>query len=688
MHKVFKSLRAQFTGASVLVILFTLAVITLLVNWEVTQKAETDYIRTSSEQMRNIAKTIDIFYEQIDNNINMMASHPLVMRADDSLTSYVGTSERIMMSPSKNGGLEQEIYDVFAHYADAHPGTMYVYFGLESGPYLQWPETEIAADYVPSSKFWYQTGQSGNGSIVRTAPYLDSMTNTLITSNVRSFTDENGRVIGTIGIDVQQTVISDMLSEMRVGETGYLMIVHNTGMIMADGNNAGNNFKTLEEVGIPEFDNLLLDDPQVFEANIDGKRWMVNPMKVPGTDWVLASLLTFNEMQSGSRALSTVVLIVAIIMLAVTVVVMMLVTRQITIPIVKSSAYLKTIASGDFTVEVAPRFMRRQDEIGEITRGINEMKNALRALVGSINKESGAISDEVSQVMENVIVLNTGIEEISATTQELAASMEETAASSQVMTETSRQIETAVQSIAQKSQDGAEAAGQINKRAESTKQRVTDARTKAERIISENREKLQQAIEESKVVRQIDILTESIMKITEQTNLLALNAAIEAARAGEAGRGFSVVSDEIRKLAEQSKDTAIRIQTLTQQVTQSVDNLTGSSNDLLSFVSRDVTDDYHTMLEVAEQYNGDAIYVDELVSDFSSTSEELLASIHDILSALDGVARAAMEGAGGTTDIARRAVDISGKSSDVKAQVLLTREGAVRLMKEIERFEV
>lgn len=169
--------------------------------------------------------------------------------------------------------------------------------------------------------------------------------------------------------------------------------------------------------------------------------------------------------------------------------------------------------------------------------------------------------------------MNTDIEGVSATTEELAASMEETAASAEEMSATSQDMDDIVQTIAVKSQEGAEKANEISKRAFNTKENVKQAQEKAKSIFLNSKDKLEKSIEESKVVEQINVLSDSIMQITSQTNLLALNAAIEAARAGEAGRGFSVVADEIRKLAEQSKDTVVEIKKITNKVTGSVQNL-------------------------------------------------------------------------------------------------------------------
>ncbi|MEL1134334.1 methyl-accepting chemotaxis protein [Desulfitobacterium sp. THU1] len=686
----FKSIQTQFLVISVVIILIALATVGGISSYKITQQARTDYFNNSSEQMKVAENSIGIFYDQIDKNINMMATNPLVMEAANSgITSYVNTTEEIPMTPSKNGGVEQEIYEMFDHYASSHPGTMYVYFGTENGAYLQWPETNVPSmNFFPPEKGWYTSGKSGNGSIVRTAPYIDGISKTMITSNVRSFVDKNGKLVGTIGIDVEQSVISDMLNSMKTGETGFSMIVHKTGIVLADGNNPENNFKKLEEINMTGIEKLISEDLVPFEVTIEGEKYIVNPHQVSGTDWILASFISDNELTEGARSISLMVLIVSAIMLLLTILLITISTKKITTPIIKSTQYLEVIAGGDFSQEVDPRFLARKDEVGSIANAINDMKNSIKKLVNSIKHESLEIEEKVNDVMNNVIVLSTSLEEISATTEEVAASMEETSAASEEMSATTQEIEKAVQLIAEKSQQGASSAREITIRAEDTKRNVTAARKKATDIFMDTQEKLEQAIIESKVVSQINLLSEAIMQITEQTNLLALNAAIEAARAGEAGRGFSVVSDEIRKLAEQSRGAVMQIQEVTTKVTAAVDNLSQSSNSLLTFVSVDVNNDYDVMLEVADKYSEDAIFVDKLVSDFDDTSEQLLVSIQNLTYAINGVAQAANEGASGTSDIANRATEVNLKANEVKEQTLKTRDSANRLEAEITRFKV
>jgi len=132
----------------------------------------------------------------------------------------------------------------------------------------------------------------------------------------------------------------------------------------------------------------------------------------------------------------------------------------------------------------------------------------------------------------------------------------------------------------------------------------------------------------------------------------------------------------------------MEIQEVAIQVTAAVDNLSQNSTSLLNFVSTDIDNDYKNMLEVADKYNEDAKFVDELVADFSATSEELLASINNMLSAIDGVAIAANESAEGTTEIAGRVSEVNLMSNRVMEEVAKTNERTNVLKKDIEKFKL
>lgn len=178
------------------------------------------------------------------------------------------------------------------------------------------------------------------------------------------------------------------------------------------------------------------------------------------------------------------------------------------------------------------------------------------------------------------------------------------------------------------------------------------------------------------------------MGITAQTNLLALNASIEAARAGEAGKGFAVVADEIRSLAEQSKATVENIQQVTQKVTGAVQNLADDSSRLLAFVAEDVSDSFHQFSDIADAYNQDAADVNEMVTDFSAISEELLASIDGVIQSINDVSKASNEGANGTNEIAQRASMIVQKSEDVLSVMNAVGKASGEMREMVQKFTI
>jgi len=228
--------------------------------------------------------------------------------------------------------------------------------------------------------------------------------------------------------------------------------------------------------------------------------------------------------------------------------------------------------------------------------------------------------------------------------ENFARVIKETADTSENIAASALDIVSSVQFINKKTSQGVSTVKEIQTRAESLKKKVIEAIETAQEVFDATKVELEKAIENSRVVEQITILSESILQITTQTNLLALNASIEAARAGEAGKGFTVVADEIRKLAEQSKNVVSKIQKFTVQVEESVNHLANSSIKLLEFMSTDVNNNYMAALEIAQKYDDDAAFVNSMVSDFNSTSNELLTTVSNVLNDIDNISQSSSDG--------------------------------------------
>lgn len=517
---------------------------------------------------------------------------------------------------------------------------------------------------------------------------------------------------GNFSEEQAKELAADQIRALRYGDNGYFWVdqYDGTNVVLLGSDTEGTNrmetkdadgFQMVKEiirVG-QEPDGGYVDYvfPKEGETESSPKRsyskafepfqWVIGTGNY--TDFIDEEIATtsthFNNYVSNSRNLF---MGIAFGVEAFLILLLIVITISITRPLRKSLGYINTMEQGDFSMSMEPALLKRRDDFGQLSRSLESMRAEMSGLIGKVKGEATQITAMVQEIDQNIIALDEDIEGMSATTEQLAAGMEETAASSEEINAMSHEIEDAAKSIADRSQDGATEADQIRQRAEKVQSDTEENDKRTKTIHAEINESLTKALEDIKVVEQIRVLADSIMDITEQTNLLSLNASIEAARAGDAGRGFAVVADEIRTLAEQSKDTVVHIQEVTENVTHAVDNLVTDATRLLEFVGTDIVHTLSGFSEMADSYNADAANVDAIVSDFSASSQQLLASIGGVMDAINGVNTAATEGATGTTDIAQKTATVAERAADIREKARLTNNAANELQANVDKFVV
>jgi methyl-accepting chemotaxis protein len=246
--------------------------------------------------------------------------------------------------------------------------------------------------------------------------------------------------------------------------------------------------------------------------------------------------------------------------------------------------------------------IQSKDEIGQLVNGINIFLETLEKVMNKIVVDSTKLNETVDSVSLQIKGADDNAAEISSTVEELAASMEEVSATITEVNSATSHVDAEVSNISDKSVNNMQYVNEMKERAYRLQEDAIKSRTDTNNMISQMSKSVNSSVENSKQVTKINELTSNILEISSQTNLLALNASIEAARAGEAGKGFAVVAEEIRKLADSSRDTANSIQTISVDVTGAVDNLAESAEKILEFINSYIINDYDKFVQTGKQY--------------------------------------------------------------------------------------
>lgn len=338
---------------------------------------------------------------------------------------------------------------------------------------------------------------------------------------------------------------------------------------------------------------------------------------------------------------------------------------------------------GDLTKRVTVKY---EDEIAHLGNGINVFLEKLQHIFGVISDNTIKMDEVVTEVLGKVTTSKESVSELSALTEELAATMGEVSDHSGLIHNHTLSLHEEVEGFAEKSVQINEYSKEMKENADTMEQAAKMNVEKISDKVAEILDVLSTAIQDSKSVDQVNNLTNEILDISSQTNLLALNASIEAARAGEAGKGFAVVAEEIRNLAESSRDTANNIQKINAVVINAVHNLSEHSNTLVAYLQESVLPEFKTFVQTGEQYKKDADYIESTMNQFSEKTEELTSAITEIASATETITHVISDGVDGINGVAESTQDLVSDISDITKRMDDNHDVATKLKVETEIF--
>ena len=643
-------MRTKLIAGFAITVIVPILAIAMLALSQAKSDGFTRFLATTHAEIRQVEKGFNLFFQQVKHNADFLAQANVVKSVPTDVTTYMGAEKS--MDPLAAVAGEADIFTLYETFGKTHQELLFVYLGTEQGGFIQYP-AEPLGNYDPRQRPWYKLAQSARGKTVITEPY-QGVTGQAMVSVAKAISNDNGQFVGVQSLDVTLATLTDIVSSINIGETGYLILVDGSGTVLADPKNADNNFKAISELSSPIYTSLADNlSSKSFTIETSNNTLEATTYFSDDLNWRFVAVIEQDEILQSASEMKVFIGIIALIMIALFVVVGVILANRIVYPIEKVSEGLKEIAQGEG--DLSKRLdVIGNDEISQLAKWFNQFLSTINDLVKDINHKSQILNDAAT-------VSGAKVTEIMNASHEQEGSSEEAAKGTATLADVAKQV----------SDDCTIAMSDIVQAENFADEGNNDVRLAVNEVTSLN----DSLSESSQAMTQLEKESENITKIldvirgiAEQTNLLALNAAIEAARAGEQGRGFAVVADEVRTLAKRSHES-------TEEIDKVLNSLIEQTRLMSDKMASSVTRSQGAIEKAEKAHNSfDDISsavskVKQLISQISDAAQSQYDAADEINRDITGISDSVKYTAGSADELAEGSQQLVALSEDLRSLV-------------------
>ncbi len=586
------SIKTRIVIAFLLTIFISTAGAVAVIIWQMRADARNEFADSSRGQLQRVSELLENTFRQNEETAAYVASLPEVAAAFGRLPVYVDTKEettnrRDQLSP------EGQALDIqFERLKRAHPSFAAVSVGMEDGAYMEYPSGPRKPGYDPRQRGWYKQGMASSGTAV--TPAFQSSSSGEVIYSVLGKVSDRGKTLGVLTLDISLNTLINQVSAIKIGRTGYLMVLQNDGTILADPKHPKLGFKNISEGGIPSLRDITAAKDGVREVSIDGGDRFVSVLE-GYKGWKLLAVIDAAEVYGTTTGVILKILLISCGIALLLVLASLKFAGAISRPIRVMVDVARQIAAGNmsalpdsasFTGEFRELDLSLRDMVGKLMDALNHAEsksreaeqqtaNAQKALEQAEASRTAAERNQ-QEMLAAAAHLEAVVEVVSSASRELADQIRE--AENGAVEQAGRvagaaaameEMNATVHEVTRSAEMASDVSAATRQRAEAGSGVVAQA---VGAITTVQRESLKLKTDMETLgghAQSINQIMGVISDIADQTNLLALNAAIEAARAGEAGRGFAVVADEVRKLAEKTMSSTTDVANAIRAIQQS-----------------------------------------------------------------------------------------------------------------------